>query len=679
MKKLLEKAVIKPDLLELSKVAAGTAAFMLLLIAPPPPFFSRAFHQPDWTTWVFLFIFLTLLLRKKGNGWETIQAVVIFGLFAISLIYKWQFAHYDGFIIGGLLPWSDASNYFWDAHLLNLGLNFSPLSTMRPLSTAFLSVMLRLTTGNLMITLACLTLLNALAVFFTLQIVKRLYGSAAASAFILLTYAFYERFSGQTTTEQLGFALGNLALFFLLAGGFTKSLWRALLGLGLLTLALNARAGAFLILPALVLWIALYFVPKKGFLRVAGLAVAVVVLGFALNLLLVKNIGSKNGVAFSNFSYIVYSLASGNQEWTAVYKDYPNVTEAEVMPLAIQKIRQNPGLLIKGIVAAYGDYFKLSYGAFSFIYPDSPPDSPRIWVYIPLWGFTLVGLASAALHWRERLAGLVLFSFLGIFASASMAAPLISNSMRAYAATIPFTALWVAVGISVIFVRAKKLLMQKESDSIENIGLPYHKLVLSLSALLIVLAVPAPFLLKAFPVKVSGPSISLLQPACGSAQELIQGFVFKDTSIILIQDDAASESYMPFIRLGDFQNTIISTPSGYPFLDEELLDLKAGNRISFGLRLGDAIPTGYLWMISKFTVGEGKLSLCGQLTDNENLQPHGFYHLKGPTVRPSSLTISQQHPTATLVIRLLYGLGLGLLLFILITDMFSFKRQALAK
>jgi hypothetical protein len=208
--------------------------------------------------------------------------------------------------------------------------------------------------------------------------------------------------------------------------------------------------------------------------------------------------------------------------------------------------------------------------------------------------------------------------------------------------------------------------MQKESDLTEEIGLPYQKLALGFSVFIIFLAIPAPLLLKAFPVKASDYSTSLLQPACGSAQVLLHGIVLEDTSIALIRNDAARESYMTFIRIGDFQSAIKNF-SFYPFLEEELLNLRVGDRISTGLRLDDTRKLAdVLWTVSKFPVADGEFSVCGHATDNDQLQAYDFYYLSGATVPPTSLTFSQQNPTVTLIIRLLYGLGLGFVLFLLI-------------
>src|SRR5687767_6571152 len=246
---LIQQFPDKPDVADFARLAVGVIVFLLLLIYPPPPWLnSILIEQQTWITLLVLTVLFVFLLDRDGSGWETGQIAFIFALFAIPLVYKWQFAYYDGNLIGGLLPWSDAAGYNSEAHRLANG---SPLSTWgarRPLFSGFLAVLLYSTGGDFIITLIVLTLANVLAVYFAVRIVKQLYGPTAAAFFLIISFEFYRRFSGVTTSEQLGFAAGNFALYFLLIGTQTRSLWRLLFGLGLLTLALNARAGAFFIL-----------------------------------------------------------------------------------------------------------------------------------------------------------------------------------------------------------------------------------------------------------------------------------------------------------------------------------------------------------------------------------------------------------------------------------------------
>ncbi|MDP1709359.1 MAG: hypothetical protein Q8L21_00530, partial [Candidatus Komeilibacteria bacterium] len=432
MIKLLEKASRKPGILALAQVGIGAAVFGLLILIPPPPLFSRIFYQPDWQILSLLFIFFALPLRKNGLGWVTLQVVLVFGLFAMPLIYKWQFAN-DGYLIGGLLPLSDTSSYYMDAHRLANGALFTAWGGRRPLFASLLAVILRLNGGDFMTTLIILTLVNVIAILIAFQAIKRWYGALGASAYLLIAYVFYTRFTGETSSEQLGFALGNLALFFLLVGVQTRSFWRALFGLGILTLALNARAGAFFILPALIVWMAFYFRRQIVFWRTAGLAIAVVVMVFLLNIFLARVVTGQQGTTFSNYSYTLYGLASGNKGWYQVTQDYPKATESEIMPLAIQKIRETPGLLLYGMQESYKDYFQPYGGAFSFIFQGSTNSTIAMYLNMFLWGFVLIGLIHAYLKRETGTGGLVWISFLGVFASLSLLPPIDADSMRAFA------------------------------------------------------------------------------------------------------------------------------------------------------------------------------------------------------------------------------------------------------
>ena len=270
---LIRQFPTSPKINDFGKIVVGIIVFLFLLIFPLPPWLtSIVIDQYNWITLLVLVMFFVFLLNRNGNGWEIAQTVFIFALFAIPMIYKWQFVHHDGEIIGGLLPWSDAAGYTWDAHRLVNGMLLSEFGSRRPLFPGFLAVLLRLT-GDFKFTVSILTVLNTLAVCFLVRVFKRLYGSIASGFFLVISFEFYIRFAGKTMTEQLGFVLGNLALFFLLIGAHEKNMRKALFGLGLLTLALNARAGAFIILPVLIIWLALFFRQHTSFWRTGGWAI----------------------------------------------------------------------------------------------------------------------------------------------------------------------------------------------------------------------------------------------------------------------------------------------------------------------------------------------------------------------------------------------------------------------
>jgi hypothetical protein len=647
----------------------ASAVYVLLLIIPPPPFISQALDQSGWLVLLLLFSLFVLLLWQRGNSWQRIQSIFIFALFALALIFKWQSAKFDDFIIGGLQPWSDASGYLQEAQRLLHGSLLTSFGARRPLFPAFLAVSLYLTGGNFMITLAVLTWVNALAVWLVVKAVRRSYGAVGASILLIFAYEFYMRFAGTTMTEQLGFALGNLAVYFLLIAAQNKNLRYAFPGLGSLSLALIARAGAFFILPVLIVWVAITFRSRRTTWRAPGLAIAIIASAFLLNSLLLRAIAEPQGTPFSNYSYTLYGLASGNKGWTQVRNDYPNAPESEVMSLAVQKIRSDPTLFLRGILGSYRDYFTPDRGAFTFI-----SFGPlQIRANILLWGLILVGLIYATLNWKKGNHALVLASFLGVLASVALVPPIDANDMRAFAATIPFTALWIVEGGYALTSWGKKLLKQREDSGIEESGLHVQGLAILFSALLVLLAIPAPILLRALAHPSNGSAVPPVDTACGPGQQLLQGYMLRNTSVNLISNEAAGESYMPFIRIGDFQNAITKkNPRAYPFLDNELLGLDAGQEMSLGFDL----DVGNEWMVSNFPVKAGMFTVCGRASDNEELRNYSyyFYYLGRMSAGPSSLTISQQYPGITQLFCLLYGVGTCIVIFLLVVTRLGFER-----
>jgi hypothetical protein len=668
--RLVHKLSTKSMITEYASLAFGIMVFFLLLIFPPPPFMNEiVVNSNSMIMILFLLVFFTLLLNKNGNGWETTQAGFVFALFAMTLVYKWQFAPNSGEIIGGLLPWSDAASYNLEAHRLANGGLLSTWGGRRPLFSGFLAVLLRLT-GDFMITLSIMTLLNALAVFFVFRMVKRLYGSTGAAIYLVVSLDFYARFSGTTLSEQLGFAAGNLALFFLLLGTHTGSLSKALFGLAVLTLALNARAGAFFILPILSLWLGFSFRQRTALWRSLSLSISVVILVFLLNLIIVRVIADPRSTTFSNYSYTLYGLASGNKGWTQITKDYPGVAESQVMPLAIQKIRSEPIMLFKGILGSFGDYFKPTYGAFNFIYRGLFEQQ----IHLMLWGLVGLGLAHSISKWKEGFHSLTLVSFLGVISSVPLLPPLDSDGMRVYAATIPFSILWIATGVSVLFTWGRKIVTEtpNENDVGTKIALHFQKPASLFSIVLVFFMVPAPLLLKAF-VPAPHSLVSFSTSVCEPGEHVLNGMKFRNTSIFIVGDGVAAESYMPFVRVSDFHSAI-SITSASPFLNDELLKLKAGDQLSFGLRMEHSAPSDGLWMISTFPVKD-EFSVCSLGTDNKELKHYNFYYLKGGAEPASALTTSQKYIIATRIIRLILGMATGFVLFLLIRGVISLRHQ----
>jgi hypothetical protein len=193
------------------------------------------------------------------------------------------------------------------------------------------------------------------------------------------------------------------------------------------------------------------------------------------------------------------------------------------------------------------------------------------------------------------------------------------------------------------------------------------------SAILIVLAIPAPILLHALARPSNGSALPPAQTACEPDQQSLQGSMLKNIRIVLVPNEASNESYMPFIRLGDFRSGLFNNFTDNPSLGQELQSLQAGQQISLGFDLNAQSE----WLISSFPVKAGRFSACGTASENQDLRAFNFYSLKGPLIRPSSLTISQQYPGVTLLFRLLYGLGVILIMVLVAMNSYQFGLRTL--
>lgn len=516
----------------------------LLFIAPPNVEITRQYYEFGLERIIFLLVVFTFLIRIRDTWgkWLTLTFTLI--LFSLALIYKWQTA--DNFsTVGGLFPVRDAYDYYQGAQTLIFGMDLSGSSTFRPIYTGFLAAVMWASNSNLQTTLIILSWLNALAVFSTaLEVNKTLKNSFFAAIFLVFGYIFFRRFSGTLLTENLGFLLGNLALLFLLRGATSQRLNFSLFGLFLLTVGLNARAGAYLILPVIVVWAALSFRNDHGFWRTVFIGAAIVFLGMAGNWLFAKAINSPTSAMFSNYSYTLYGLAAGNKGWEQVLVDHPGVNASEIFALAFEKIKNEPVLFAQGIAGAYADYFVASRGAFSFLLLKR--DRNDI-LNILLWSLSLLGLITAILKRDRKQYSLALAFFAGIMLSVGLVPPIDSTMMRAYATTIPMS-LYIAVAgggvLSETLFRSQRTRIE-END--EDIRFP-----VALSSAILIASFIVPVILKQTG---STPSTNAAN-TCEPDKNPIT-FVIPNGSSMTIDGESAN-SYIPTIQYTRFMSKLFS-------------------------------------------------------------------------------------------------------------------------
>ncbi len=362
------------------------------------------------STSIVILLAFYLILRLP----EQWRLPAVFGaggaLFGLALAGLWASGQSEPYVMSGLIPYNDAATYYLDANRLLDGFLFSEASSHRPLAIGLLGVILGITGRNLQNATAVLVFIEAISCSYLALEIRRIKGPAAGAVTLWIVFLFARRFIGTTMTETLGLALGALALVFLCRGAVKKSLPVLLAGLFMLSLALNVRAGAFFILPVLILWIGWLFRDKKILawkpILLAGL---VAVAGFAINSLTFRLIGTPSGQLFSNFAESLYGLAAGGERWSYVYEAYPythslpeNEKADEIYRLSFELIRANPMGIVKGALNQWGLLFSDTwFSVYSYVGGENTAGNR--YLHWGLYALCLIALIQSVRKWKEPL------------------------------------------------------------------------------------------------------------------------------------------------------------------------------------------------------------------------------------------------------------------------------------
>jgi hypothetical protein len=525
--------------------AVGLLTYSTILIVGIPSNLSSFLLARDSTFLFFAIVALLYLAYRPSGSIGTLasfNATLI--LFASQLSAFWlsSISGMSGrYAIGGLLPIYDGSNYYQGARMVLEGGRLSVIASWRPLFSGTFATLLGLTQQNLQLTVAILVFINAIAGFFLAREIQRSHGTLAGILVLTLTFLYYRNYIGSAMTENLGLGLGAVGLAILWRGAIDERINLCLFGILLLTLALNARAGAFFILPALILWGTWYFRGSSRFsARFLLGGISIVLLGFILNSVVFKTIGFPEAIANSNFSYSLYGLVVGGR-WNTVLEHYPQLNSLDeiekskkVRELALEALRANPFGLVTGFFRAWQHFFFDNF-VFSFV------KSTQINVTLHL--LSLLAIANCYRQRHSPVASLMVAASIGTFFSVPFVPPW-DAGIRPYAATIPVFSLYPALGLNWV---AQKIKWQKLIRVPPQNKQPRVLLIFGLG--LILLSTQGPIATKIL----SHPS-QLGDLSCPVGTTLVYFRYSAGSSINLLTDDAIARSYAPNLRIGDFRD-----------------------------------------------------------------------------------------------------------------------------
>ena len=608
--------IVQRSLYPLTSITIPLLIYAAVLIVGVPTEISLAVRHGFTSILVAIILLFYLLYRQSGWTGTLASLSLTLILFALPLSAMWNSGFSDGSIIGGLLPLNDPNAYSWEAGRLLEGENFTAWGSRRPLFTGMLASLLGLTQQNLQVTLAILVAITAISCFLLAREIQHQHGIAAGILVLTILFLFYRNYIGKLLTENLGLALGAVGFALLWRGAGQKQIDNCLLGILLLTLALNARAGAFFILPAIILWGAWSFRGANRFsLRFLLGGTSIVFLGFILNSILLKFLGSPDAIAFSNFSYVLYGLITGN-DWTQVLQDYPalnEMNEAEaaqkIYALVFDVLRTHPFALFTGSFRAWQQFLFEDY-IFSFV--------RNLKANFFLQILSLIALFACYKQRRESNASLMLAVVLGILASVPFVPPWDTDVMRAYAATLPIIAILPALGLAFLTetMEWQSLVKVPKQDNSSQ-----YLLVFSL--ILTVFVFFSPITTKLFSRASKFASIS-----CQDGTPAVYVRIIPGSFIQLVADDSIRQTHLPKVRLSDFRNRLAPINISAPDLAKELASLNSSTTIAQSLNLIN-LKQPMIWLIANsFMLPKERqiVGVCGKWSTNLQVQQYAFFY-----------------------------------------------------
>jgi hypothetical protein len=496
-----------------------------------------------------LFVYLTF--RIPGRMGELAAMTTVLSLFAMPLAGLWASGQTQTTVLSGLIPLYDASAYYIDALRLIDGRDFSNFSARRPLFSGLLAVLLSLTNYNLMASLAILTGMVGMACYVTAKEIQRTHAAEMAAFVLMVLFLFYRAHSGVSMSENLGVALGVLGFGLLWRGAANRHLALVWLGLFATSLALNARAGAFFMLPLLVLWAGWRF-REKRLLSWKALAIGTtaIILGFVVNLALTRLVAVPSGVPFANFSYTLYGLASGGKSWSYVFDAHPEVLALQepdqsirIYQLAFELIREKPRQTMQGALFNWKMLFSDTwYNVYAYIGGEN-------WTIMVIARWTmyllgLLGIYSWMQDHNDPIKSLVMISIVGVFISVPVLPPTDAYRMRPYAASI--VVLGALPGLGMYYLReiTPNNIFQKHIS--RDSDLP--SLTAIFSILLILTTAAGPLIVKS-----RAKPINFFTDQCASGLDLVFVRFDEGTFINVKKQNLSFLDWMPDYHIGQFR------------------------------------------------------------------------------------------------------------------------------
>ena len=563
-----------------------------------------------------IYFVLYLAFRIKGWPGNLLSLSLTLTIFGLALAGAWASGQTESGILSGVVPMFDSTGYYSDAQRLLAGQRFSELSTRRPLFITFFAFLLWIANHNLLYALAIFTLLVSLACYLLSREINETHGSAIAAFALVIIFVYYRFHSGAVRTENLGVLFGVLGTA-LIWRGISKSQQLYLMaGIFLTSMGMIARAGAFFILPLLVLWGAILFRQNGKIIswRFLFLGVIAVASAFLANQLIGKSFGASDAVPFGNFSYSLYGLVSGGNSWAYVLETYPEAGYIEIYKMAFELILEQPNLLLKGVVHNYSMFFSNTYyGLFSYMGGEGNLSS--IISYYALLVLSFLGVWNWSRNRKNPHLGFVMASTIGLLLSVPFLPPTDAFRLRAYATSIVILALLPSMGLYWILTKWKLEKLNPKND------IKTDKYALAVFSIFVTMAVVfGPFIASGTD---SPPEFASIKCETGGIPVLVR--YEPSAAVHFVSQNIPLLDWAPTFHIGTLHNNVHDFPN-FAFMDWVLAQVSPNDSLFYSLDYtsyrevlalipSDLLPDHTSW-----------LALCGTMEEDSNLAYFNIYY-----------------------------------------------------
>jgi len=341
-------------------------------------------------------------------------------------------------------------------------------------------------------------------------------------------------------------------------------------------------------------------------------------MGFALNFMMVRLIGTPSGVPFSQFSYAFYGLASGGNSYSYVFEVHPELNsllEPEqtltIYKLAFELIKNHPSGLLQGAIYNWSKVFSNSgYNIFSYISGENQQVNT-----IARWGLYLLSLLGL-IKWiksADAYISFVVAGTAGVLASVPFVPPADAYGMRLYAASIIIFGLLAMLGLTFTLENLKINIADKS-----GVGEINSKIVVWYSGIIILILVAGPLIVRGTDT-VPVTTTTSCQPDTNSLTISYD----PGSSIQVIRQKDFALDWMPIFHQGFFKLNAHGLPDNY--LAEWLGTINNRTTLFYTLDIRTNSPAFVVIPTAQLARTGSLMELCGEWIKDPLLSPYYIF------------------------------------------------------